>query len=635
MLRSIATVSLSGSLPEKLQAAAVAGFDGVEIFENDLLYFDESPREVRRMAEDLGISLTLFQPFRDFEGAPRARMARNFDRAERKFDLMAELGAMLMLVCSNVAADALADPALLAEDLRALAERAAPRGITLGYEALAWGRHVKRWRDAWSLVARADHPHLGLVLDSFHVLSLDDDLAGLGAVPAGKLAFVQIADAPRLRMDVLEWSRHFRVFPGQGDFDLAGFLAPILSAGYSGPISLEIFNDGFRAAPPRPTAADGMRSLLYLEEITAQRLQAAPPALPLFRPPPPAEYHRFEFLEFAVDEESGEELAACLSGLGFHQAGQHRTKRVTLYRQREINLILNAEPDSFARSYFLMHGPSVCATALAVDNAVAALDRARLYRCKPFAGGVGPNESVIPCICAPDGSLVYFVGQAAPDRDIYHVDFLLDAGEPRPGGNLACIDHVSLGLPDGQFSTWLLYYKAALGFSADDAWVLPDPYGIIKSRVVRSGDGSVRIPLNISESRNTAIARSISTYGGAGVQHIALGTADILATATVLRASGTRFLEIPRNYYDDLGAKFALADELLDRLAALDILYDRDAQGGEFFHCYTEAFADRFVFEIVERRNYQQYGAVNAAVRLAALAAKHGRSPHSFNALEF
>lgn len=634
MLRSIATVSLSGTLPEKLEAAAAAGFDGVEIFENDLLYFDGSPRQVRQMAGDLGLGITMFQPFRDFEGAPRERMARNFERAERKFDLMAELGTSRMLVCSNAAPDTLSDPDLMAADLRGLAERAAQRGITICYEGLSWGRQVKDWRKAWSLIERAEHPNLGLVLDSFHVLALDDDLSGLEAVPAAKLSFVQIADAPRLSMDVLEWSRHFRMFPGQGEFDLASFLAPILSLGYDGPISLEIFNDGFRAAPPRPTAADGLRSLLYLEEIAGRAAKHSPHPVELFQPPPPADFRGFEFLEFAVDGESGAGLAACLRGLGFRRAGQHRSKDVELYRHGGINLILNAESDSFARSYFLMHGPSVCAAALATDNAVQALDRAKRYRCKPFAGGLGPNESVIPGICAPDGSLVYFVEQPS-GTDIYRADFILDADEPRGGGYLSHIDHVSLGLPDGQFGTWLLFYKAALGFTADDAWVLPDPHGLVKSRVVRSNDGSVRIPLNISENRNTAMARSISTYGGAGVQHIAFATPDIIATVTALRDAGTRFLEIPRNYYDDLAAKFDLAVELLDRLTALDILYDRDAQGGEFFHCYTEAFEDRFVLEIVERRNYQLYGAVNAAVRLAALAAKHGRSPYSFNALEF
>src|SRR6478735_1052461 len=132
MLRSIATVSLGGTLVEKLQAIAAAGFDGIEIFENDLLYFDGSPAEVRRMAEDLGLRILLFQPFRDFEAAPRPRMQKNFDRAEAKFDVMEQLGADLMLVCSNTAPDTLPDDAVATEDLRALGERAALRGFRIG-----------------------------------------------------------------------------------------------------------------------------------------------------------------------------------------------------------------------------------------------------------------------------------------------------------------------------------------------------------------------------------------------------------------------------------------------------------------------------------------------------------------------
>src|SRR3954464_14715906 len=140
MLRSIATVSLGGTLVEKLQAIAAAGFDGVEIFENDLLYFDGSPAEVRTICADLGLRVLLFQPFRDFEAAPRARMQKNFDRAENKFDVMEQLGTDLMLVCSNTAPDTLADDAVAAEALRLLGQRAAQRGFRIGYEALAWGR---------------------------------------------------------------------------------------------------------------------------------------------------------------------------------------------------------------------------------------------------------------------------------------------------------------------------------------------------------------------------------------------------------------------------------------------------------------------------------------------------------------
>ena len=129
MLRSIATVSLSGTLPEKLEAASAARFDGVEIFEADLTYFDGSARDARQLASNLGLEITLFQPFRDFEGAPRERRARNLDRAERKFDLMGELGVGLLLLCSNVAPDTILEDEAATEDLAQVAERAAARGI--------------------------------------------------------------------------------------------------------------------------------------------------------------------------------------------------------------------------------------------------------------------------------------------------------------------------------------------------------------------------------------------------------------------------------------------------------------------------------------------------------------------------
>ena len=365
MQRSIATVSLSGTLPEKLEAIAAAGFDGVEIFENDLLYYDGSPREIRQLCADLGIAITLFQPFRDFEGCRRERLPRNLERAERKFDLMQELGTDLVLVCSNASADSTGEQQILVDDLRLLAERAGARGLRIGYEALAWGRHVNTYQQVWDIVRQADHPALGVLLDSFHTLSLKGDPRAIADIPGDKIFFVQMADAPILAMDVLEWSRHFRCFPGQGEFDLPGFLAPIIQSGYSGPLSLEIFNDGFRAAPPRANAADGLRSLLYLEEKTRERLaqQAIPAPQPeiLFDTPAVSAYDGIEFLEFAVDESLGAKLALWLERLGFVKAGQHRSKNVSLLRQGDINLILNSEPYSFAHNFFEAHGPSLCA----------------------------------------------------------------------------------------------------------------------------------------------------------------------------------------------------------------------------------------------------------------------------------
>ncbi len=158
MKTSIATVSISGDFREKLAAIAEAGFDGIEIFEQDFIAFDGSPRDVGQMVRDAGLSITLFQPFRDFEGLPEPLRARAFARAERKFDLMEQLGTDLMLICSSVHPQAQGGVDRAANDLRELGEIAAKRGLRLGFEALAWGRHINDHRDAWEVVRRADHP---------------------------------------------------------------------------------------------------------------------------------------------------------------------------------------------------------------------------------------------------------------------------------------------------------------------------------------------------------------------------------------------------------------------------------------------------------------------------------------------
>lgn len=146
---SIATVSLSGDLADKLRAIAAAGFDGVEVFENDFLTFDGSPRDVGRMIADLGLAIVAFQPFRDFEGMPEPLRGRTFERARRKFALMNELGAELMLICSNVSPQSLGGIDRAAHDLAELGDLAARHGVRVGFEALAWGRHVNDYRDAW------------------------------------------------------------------------------------------------------------------------------------------------------------------------------------------------------------------------------------------------------------------------------------------------------------------------------------------------------------------------------------------------------------------------------------------------------------------------------------------------------
>ena len=606
LLKSIATVSLSGTLPEKLEAAAAIGFDGVEIFENDLLTFDGSPGDIRTIAHGLGLSITCFQPFRDFEAMPEPQHARNLDRAERKFDVMQALGAELLLVCSNIQPAALNDDARAAADLAEIAERAQRRGLRIGYEALAWGRHVNRWEHAWRIVRHADHPALGLIIDSFHTLALKDEFAGIASVPADKLFFIQLADAPSFAMDVLSWSRHFRNFPGQGQLPVADFLRAALATGYRGPISLEVFNDEFRAAPARLTARDGLRSLLLVEA------EAGVTALP-----PPPRFDGVEFLEFAVDDEAGRRLGEVLRGLGFHYAGRHRSKSVDLFRQGRANFVLNSEQDSAASEHFQMHGPSVCAMALRVDDASRAVARAQALLCPEWQEPIGEGERRIPALRAPDGSLVYLIQSDASGRTIYDDDFRLFEETPSHAGIIG-IDHVAQALPPGRMDNFVLFYRAVFGFVPEQLWEIADPYGLVRSRTMTSADGSVRLPLNISESRETATGRFVTTYAGAGVHHIALQTGGIESTLAQLRARGASMLPIPANYYEDIEARFGLDPARLAALQAQHILFDRD-DAGEYLHAYTSAFDGRFFFEIVQRiGGYQQYGAANAAVRMAA-----------------
>src|SRR4051794_34132902 len=200
---SIATSCLSGTLEDKLAAAAAARFHGVELAGSDLVASSWSPLRIRQECARRGLAIDAYQPFSDVEAVPPQVFAANLRRAERTFDLLEQLGARTLLVGSSMSADAVDDDDLAAEQLHALAARAQRRGLRVAYEAQAWGRFVNTYAHAWRIVRRAGHPGLGLCLDSFHVLSRDDP-AGIRVIPGEKVFHLQLADAPRLTMDVVE-----------------------------------------------------------------------------------------------------------------------------------------------------------------------------------------------------------------------------------------------------------------------------------------------------------------------------------------------------------------------------------------------------------------------------------------------
>jgi 4-hydroxyphenylpyruvate dioxygenase len=613
MFTSIATVSISGTLESKLRAIARAGFNGVEIFENDLLTSQVSARQAGALMRDLGLECTLFQPFRDFEGMPDTLRPRIFERIERKFDVMQELGTDLLLVCSNVSPAALADRSRIVADFRELGERAAKRGLRVGYEALAWGRHVSDHREAWSIVLDVDHPAIGLILDSFHSLARNIPNESLREIDPARIFIVQLADAPVLQMDFLSWSRHFRNMPGQGELPLVDYVATLLEQGYAGALSLEIFNDRFRSSSATAVALDGHRALNFLSDQVARRL--APRIAPEL--PPRARVRGVEFVEFAANEGEVEELESLFTTLGFSRSGKHRAKDVTRWRQNGINFVINSEPDSFARAYDSVHGASVCALGLSIENVTNALRRAEGLQIGQFSQPLGPGELRIPCVHGVGGSLLYFM-EAGSQSAVWDTDFVPAQGSPANGSaGLLRVDHVAQTMQHEEMLSWLLYYVSLFDVSKTPVVQVADPLGLVQSQAIESAEGGLRITLNASTSSQTLSARFLQGYHGAGVQHIALATADILASARRLRELGLATLPIPRNYYEDLEARFGLGETLLAQLAELNILYDRDTDG-EYFHLVSRAFAKRFFFEVIERRGYRAYGAANATIRLAA-----------------
>lgn len=617
MKTSIATVSIAGDLGDKLTAIAAAGFDGVEIFEMDFLTGNASAREVGALVRDHGLEITLFQPFRDFEGLPEPQRAHAFDRAERKFDLMGEMGADLMLICSNVSPLALGGVDRAAADLAELGERAEKRGIRVGYEALAWGRHVSDHRDAWEIVRRAAHPHIGLILDSFHTLARGIDVETIRAIPGDRIFIVQLADAPRIAMDPLYWSRHFRTMPGQGELDVTAFMRAVAATGYSGPLSLEIFNDQFRGATPRIIALDGRRSLLALMDDVARREPRTTIAAPAM--PARVGVDGVSFVEFAADDSEAVRLAGMLRALGFRHTGRHIAKKVDLWRQGEARIVINREGEGHAHSSHLLHGMSVCDIGLSVADAGEAVRRARALLAEPFDQPVGQGQLAIPAIRGVGGGVVHFTDDAGGLNRVWEVEFSPlgeDAGIADAG--ITRIDHLAQTMSHEELLTAQLFYRAIFDTAKTPVVDVVDPGGLVRSQAIESPDGSFRITLNGAENRRTLAGHFIAERYGAAIQHVAFACADIFAAADALTANGFSPLPIPPNYYDDLAARFALEPVFLDRLKAASILYDRDGDG-EFFQIYGPVVAEGFFFEIVERRNgYRGYGAANAPFRIAA-----------------
>ena len=363
-------------------------------------------------------------------------------------------------------------------------------------------------------------------------------------------------------------------------------------------------------------AIDGYRSLLFLLDQLQARTGVASKELPPM--PPRSRCLGTEFLEFAIDESGADAFEALLRSLGFARAGVHKSKSVTRWTQGGINVVVNTEKEGFAHSYNITHGTSVCAIGLKVDDAAATLDRARKLLDHPFRQAVGPGELEIPAVRGVGGSLLYFIDAKSDLARVWEVEFE-PTGEDAAAASagLVAVDHISQSMHYEEMLSWLLFYTSLLDVSKMPEQDVLDPGGLVKSQVIQSADGALRLVLNASQSKHALSSRFLWEAFGSGVQHIAFATGDILETIQRLEANGVALLPVPDNYYDDLETKTNLPGDRIETLKKHSILYDQDGSA-EYLQVYTQTFDDRFFFEIVERRDYKGFGAANAPIRLAA-----------------
>ena len=607
MKTSIATVCLSGTLAEKLRAAADAGFDGVELFEQDLIVSPHSPEQIRQRAVDLGLTLDLFQPFRDFEGVGEEQFRNNLRRMEAKFHLMNRLGIDTILLCSNVATATTNDDELFAQQLRRAGDLAAHYGVRIAYEALAWGRFVNDFEHAQHIVDLADHPQVGTCLDTFHILSRGWETGAVEQIRGEKIFFVQLADAPTLSMDILSWSRHHRVFPGEGDFDLVKFMTHLARTGYDGPISLEIFNDSFRKADVARTAIDGLRSLRWLEDQTWHALGSAERSGPLELTPLPevAEPEGIDFLEISTGR-LGETIRT-LHQLGFQLGGHHRSKPdYQVWVQGDVRIIIGDRGPTGAPT-------TITGLGFATPDPTSAQRRAQLLQARTIPREREEDEADLRGAYAPDGTEVYFAEVTPDGFPTWLGEFGLEKTDQVTDCLITGVDHINLAQPWQHFDESILFYTSLMALEAQGQDEFPSPIGLISNQVMRSPNDAVRLLLSIAPEDGEQGDFLDAAYP----EHIALTTSDIVAVARRARRRGLEFLPVPDNYFEDLQARFDLDPGFLATLRENNLLYDCD-EHGEFLHFYTGTLGTMFI-EVVERRGgFTGWGESNAPVRLAA-----------------
>ncbi|MGZ8320833.1 MAG: 4-hydroxyphenylpyruvate dioxygenase [Telluria sp.] len=335
----------------------------------------------------------------------------------------------------------------------------------------------------------------------------------------------------------------------------------------------------------------------------------------------------FEFVEYAAPDPKA--LGALFEQMGFTAIARHRHKDVTLYRQGDINVIINAEKDSFAQRFARKHGPSVCAIAIRVKDAAFAYRRALEMGAWGFDNKTGPMELNIPAIKGVGDSLVYLVdrwrGKNAADGvpaggigdiSIYDVDFVAIPGAvANPVGHgLTYIDHLTHNVHRGRMKEWAEFYEQLFNFREVRYFDIEGKLTGLKSKAMTSPCGKIRIPINESSDDKSQIAEYLDEYHGEGIQHIALGTDDVYQSVQRMRDTGIAFQDTIETYYELVNRRLPNNGENLEELRRLRILIDGHSNETErelLLQIFTQNVIGPIFFEIIQRKGDQGFGEGN------------------------
>src|SRR5438093_7160000 len=326
----------------------------------------------------------------------------------------------------------------------------------------------------------------------------------------------------------------------------------------------------------------------------------------------------FEFVEYAAPNPAA--LGRLFEQMGFSAVAKHRSKNVLLYRQGDVNFIVNAEPNSFAQSFARVHGPSICAIAFRVRDAALAYRKCVENGAWGVEAHPGPMELSIPAIKGIGDSLIYLVDRYAGAQanggrgvSIYDIDFVpLSGVDQHPkGAGLTTIDHLTHNVHRGRMAEWAAFYERLFNFREVRYFDIEGQLTGLKSKAMTSPCGKIRIPINESSDDRSQIQEYLEEYHGEGIQHIALHTADIYATVDRLRAAGVRLLETPDTYYEMVGKRLPNHGEPLEELQRRRILIDGSPSGGLLLQIFTKTAIGPIFFEIIQRKGDEGFGEGN------------------------